>query len=112
MKLKVTKKHGNVIITDSEIIKTIHEHILMVPGVTLTSHDNVFNKIIKKPAIKVYLVRENAIGVVLDIKLDQHIRVIDATKGIQENVKYVVEKKYGINVDHIDVNIKGIKNEN
>lgn len=112
MKLKVEKKHGNVTVTDSEIIKTIHKHLLTVPGVTLVGSNSVLEKLVNKPAIEVYSVRENTIGVKLDVKFDHYVRLVEASSGIQENVKYVIENKYGINVDHIDINIKGIKNEN
>jgi uncharacterized alkaline shock family protein YloU len=112
MKLKVEKKHGNVIVTDSEIIKTIHKYLLTVPGVALVGSNSVLEKLINKPAIEVYSVRENEIGIKLDLKIDHYVRIVGASSGIQENVKYIIEDKYGINVDHIDVNIKGIKNEN
>lgn len=112
MKLKVEKEHGNVIITDSEIVKTIHNHLLTVPGITIIGSNSILEKLVNKPAIEVYSVRENTIGVKLDVKLDHYVRLVDASKGIQENVKYIIEKKYGITVDHIDINIKGIKNAN
>lgn len=109
MKIRITKKHGDVVVTEQEIISSIYDQLLMIPGVRNVGEGSVLKRLTSEKSISIYQIRTNAIGITISIRLDQFVNIIELAKDVQETIKFVIEKKYGIIVDHVDVKIEGIE---
>lgn len=110
MKFRINKKHGDVIVTDTEIIKTVHEQLQMIPGIRVAGTKNLVDRLFTDTPIQVYQVRTNTIGISAHIRLNSYVNIIEASRGVQENIKFFIEKKYGVLVDHVDIKVEGIEN--
>ena len=114
MIITVKKSNGDVKINSKNIEYIIKEQLKMIPGIaclgqgSLLGYLKSLTKISEFKPVRVYPVSEGRIGVVCHIKVVKDSNFTEISKGAQHVVKYSVEKKYGLKVDHVDMIIEGV----
>lgn len=113
MKLVIKKSHGSVTVDINEIEILIQEQLQMVPGIYELADNGIINKMIlmlnskSYKSVNVYPLGVNKIGIECHIKVVDGINFKEIASEAQKIIKFSVEKKYGLNVDCIDIIIDG-----
>jgi len=114
MIITVKKNNGDIKINSKNIEYIVKEQLKMIPGIACLGQGSLFGylksltRISDIKPVRVYPVAEGVIGIVCHIKVVKDANFTEISKGAQHVVKYSVEKKYGLKVDHVDVIIEGV----
>ena len=113
MEITIHKAHGKVVLDVFEIESLIKEQLKMVPGIVPYTSGSIYDKfkiLISKNGFKtvsVYPISRQVIGVTCHVKLFNGANFEQVAKEAQNFIKFSVEKKYELKVDHIDIIIEG-----
>ncbi len=113
MIITINKAHGSVAVNVSEIEMLIKEQLKMVPGITSTADESFVDRVklllTEKGAksVRVYPISRGVVGITCHVRLFEGANFANVSKEAQSIIKYSIEKKYELEVDHIDIIIEG-----
>lgn len=112
MIITINKAHGKVHVNAHEIELLIKEQLEMVPGIITSDMNGVLGKLKKLASdgfktVRVYPLSSEVIGITCHVKMFEGANFSQVSKDAQNIIKFSVEKKYELTVDHIDIVIEG-----
>lgn len=117
MEITIKKPSGNVIINSQEIEELIVEQLKTVPGIVYLGRHGIVAKVgslfsqNQRKSVKVYPLENGELGISCQIKVVSEINFTDVSRQAQEIIKFSIEKKYGITVNHVDIIVQGFEKE-
>ncbi len=112
MIITINKAHGQVHVNAHEIELLVANQLEMVPGLVSTDYTTFMSKFKSlfsdgfKP-VRVYPISKQVIGISCHVNMFEGANFTQVAKEAQNIIKFSVEKKYELKVDHIDVIIDG-----
>ncbi len=114
MIITINKQHGKIQVNATEIELLIKEQLKMVPGIISTGETGLLDRMrmFTRPngykPVRVYPISKQTVGVACHVKMFEGANFKLVAEEAQSIIKFSIEKKYELEVDHIDIVIDGL----
>lgn len=114
MDIIVKRENGNIVVNGREIEIMVEEQLKMIPGIMAIGRQGLVQKVKAlfkndyQKAVAVYPTKKSQVGIICHVQIAAGVNFAALSEGVQETIKFSVEKHYGLKVEHIDILIEGI----